>query len=461
MHTNPVAGGAASAVAARAALESARGALGSMTAAGGSGGVPAAAAEGGASGRGADDEGANLESPSGRALVAWRAAETVLRAVTGRRDLTGQALVGEARRTDHLTLGDAHVLVALYGWMERQQDPANSGATMPSPPSETERGIAREALLALEHAVATVQRETRDDGRGAAGLGSADPGRSFAPPGTPGTPGFPGTSAMGGARATSGAAGSVHPPSDAFRAPLADAEARASSTAAGAYADPIRGANRGTSIEREDYMPAPASLEDARRAPWYRRSAVVIGGAIVLLAAAGALLVPRLRGRDGAFREGSEAYARGSRETAKVAFARAVNDDPDDARPLIYLGRISREEGDLARAKRFLERAIRLAPGSALALREMAGTSLAQGDADLARRFYVRAIQLDPNDRLSQGFLACALHRLGRTAEAATWANRAGTGDWSPCLAGPPGMPLPPGAAPIPAAAPPAVTRPQ
>ncbi|MEO7520463.1 MAG: hypothetical protein ABIW79_01475, partial [Gemmatimonas sp.] len=103
-------------------------------------------------------------TPAGRATAAWRAAEMTLRAVTGRSDLSGQALVGEARRIERLTLGDAHVLVALHGWMERQRDPAFVGAHDAAAPSDGERGVAREAMLALEHAVATVQREAPRDG---------------------------------------------------------------------------------------------------------------------------------------------------------------------------------------------------------------------------------------------------------------------------------------------------------
>src|SRR6476661_5593523 len=128
------------AAAARAALDAARAVFGTMT-------------SGNAAGTAAS-------TPAGRALAAWQAAEGILRTVTGRPDLTGQALVGEARRTERLTLGDAHVLVALFGWMERQQGGGASDSTQPAPPSDQERSVAREAMLALEHAVSTVQRDS-------------------------------------------------------------------------------------------------------------------------------------------------------------------------------------------------------------------------------------------------------------------------------------------------------------
>jgi Flp pilus assembly protein TadD len=53
---------------------------------------------------------------------------------------------------------------------------------------------------------------------------------------------------------------------------------------------------------------------------------------------------------------------------------------------------------------------------------------------DLARRFFVRAVQADPQDRSAQGYLGCALMRLGRTQEGTKFINSAGTGAWTACL---------------------------
>lgn len=150
---------------------------------------------------------------------------------------------------------------------------------------------------------------------------------------------------------------------------------------------------------------------------------------------------------------GIDAYVRGARETARVAFVEAAKADPTDARPLIYLGRISREEGDLARARRLLTNAVRVAPSSSVAARELAAVMLADGQPEIARRFYVRAIELDPNDRTAQGFLGCALVRLQRLDEARRWTERAGAGDWQRCvpLMPMPGAPMaPPGSVPAP-----------
>ena len=165
-----------------------------------------------------------------------------------------------------------------------------------------------------------------------------------------------------------------------------------------------------------------------------RSSAFVVGLMLVCLVAAGvaAVLFTRIADRD-AMAEGVTAYQAGQRVAARIAFEQALANDPSDARPLVFLGRLSREEGDLAQARRLLEQAVQRDPEYALAHRELAAALLADGQPELARRFYVRAVTIDPNDRLAQGFLGCALARLGRVDEARRWTDRAGPGDWVAC----------------------------
>jgi len=165
-----------------------------------------------------------------------------------------------------------------------------------------------------------------------------------------------------------------------------------------------------------------------------RSSAFVVALVVVCLAAAAlaAFLFAGVGRRD-PLNEGITAYQAGQRMVARLAFERALADDPGDARPLIYLGRLSREEGDLPQARRLLEQAVQRAPDNALTHRELASALLADGQPELARRFYVRALEIDPTDRLAQGFLGCALARIGRVAEAQRWLGRAGPGDWTAC----------------------------
>jgi Flp pilus assembly protein TadD len=162
--------------------------------------------------------------------------------------------------------------------------------------------------------------------------------------------------------------------------------------------------------------------------------------------------------------EGIAAYSAGNRTAARNAFAEAVRDDPADADPHIYLGRMAREEGDAANAVRELQTAIQLEPRNGVAQREMGAHLLAQATAqlssgnlpaalqslNLSRSFYVRAVEINPNDRVAQGWLGCVLMRLGQVPVANSFLSRAGPGDWSRCTPLPTLAPQAPGvAAPV------------
>lgn len=204
---------------------------------------------------------------------------------------------------------------------------------------------------------------------------------------------------------------------------------------------------------RADASAAWASPEMApARASHRRRLYIGLAAVLTLLViiAGGAWWYAAGRA-DRLYDDGVAAYQRGAREVARGAFVQAAQLDPDDARPLIYLGRITREEGDLSRARRFLTSAVRLAPTSSVAARELASVMLADNQPEIARRFYVRAVELDPTDRAAQGFLGCALFRLQRYDEARRWSERAGPGDWQRCIPPMP-MPMPMGIPPLPPA---------
>lgn len=311
------------------------------------------------------------------APAVWAGAQEVLRAVTTRPELSGQALIGEARRMGALTLTDAHALVALLTWSDAADRPAES---------ESERALLREALMALEHAI--------------------DMNRAVAPEVT--------------LRST------VNDSPATGYAPRTDQTSAASTSAASTSA---------VAFTRADASDASTTSR------WLSARGIVLALLVVGALAAIAWWVLTQRS-DRAYRDGVAAYGRGAREVARTAFAQAAQQQPGDAGPLVFLGRMSREDGDLPRARRFLTTAVRIAPNSALAARELASSMLADGQPELARRFYVRALQLDPTDRVAQGFLGCALFRLNRFDEARRWTDRAGSGDWSGCIA----PMLPPGA---------------
>ena len=142
---------------------------------------------------------------------------------------------------------------------------------------------------------------------------------------------------------------------------------------------------------------------------------------------------------------GIAAMRNGQMETARGEFAKAVKDDPNSATPHVFLARLARDQGDLATARAELDTALRVEPRNSNALREMGLVLFASRQYDLARRFFVRAVQANPQDRASQGYLGCALMRLGRVQEGTKFINNAGNGAWTACL-----QPATPQAAPPP-----------
>lgn len=304
----------------------------------------------------------------GTAPECWTAAANVLQALLDRPELTGHALVSEARNSGYLKLADAHALVTLISWSDQSSDP---------PRNESERSLVKLALLALEHAVPEATQKASGGGAAAAANGSSYGSPWDGPPPVP------------------------------LMAPQ-----RSSHT-------------------HSDVMSVAAESPTVK--PWRKRW-VWPGVALLLLALGSSALGWWVRVRpERQIQAGIAAYERGAREVARSTFTRFAAAHKDDARPLIYLGRMSREDGDLAPARSYLTDAVRLDPGSALAARELASVMLADKQPDLARRFYTRALELAPEDRLAQGFLGCALAQLGRMDEAQRWINRAGPGEWEAC----------------------------
>lgn len=169
---------------------------------------------------------------------------------------------------------------------------------------------------------------------------------------------------------------------------------------------------------------------------------------LVLVLAVGGFFMFR-GGGGGSYAEGVSLYTKGQREAAISAFNRAVREDPKNPGPHIYLARMAREVGNFTLATSELQLALEADPNSATALREMGANMLQQNNAEMARRFYVRAIQADQTDKVSQGYLGCALLKLGRFQEGSSFVNRAGPGPWTSCVASanqPPTQQVPPGA---------------
>jgi len=346
----------------------------------------------------------------------WSAAQRLLRTVLMRPELGGQALVVEARSREVITSSDADALVALNALADRADGPVTS---------EADSHILRTSWMAIDHAAATQIAVLRAQAATATALGAPSlgappqPVSSFAPPAAGAAAGL----ASGSARSASAWS---PPPAPAARSVANSQPGTVESVAPAATANVSPG--------------GPFTVK--AKVPARPRRTLIIALVLLTLLIIVAAVWFTTRGRsDANYSEGVAAYSRGAREVARTAFARAAEQAPTDARPLIFLGRLAREEGDMPGARRFLDAAVRVEPSNALAARELAAALLADRQPELARRFYVRALQLDPTDRVAQGFLGCALLQLRRVEEAQRWFTRAGPGDWSACVPPTPSLP--------------------
>lgn len=209
----------------------------------------------------------------------------------------------------------------------------------------------------------------------------------------------------------SGLLASVNPPA-AVAAPIASASAAAT-----------RPMVSGDTIERAG----------RRTFPWAMLGIVL--AALVLIGGGAWWAMNRGGGDDTA--AGVQLLNQGKREVARDVFKKAARDNPKSAMPLVYLGRMFRDEQRYDSATAYLQAAIRRDPKSGPAFKEMAKLLFIEGNYDGARVFFVRALTANPGDRESAGYLGCALTRLGRGSEAQTFFQRAGQGDWSACAAPP------------------------
>lgn len=337
------------------------------------------------------DPGAPADGIAADLADAWRATETSLRALLGGSALAGQPLVTEARRRGLLEYAHAHALLAFH-------EAAARAAQADVRPAPGDVVAARAGFQALESALGVGYL---------ANTGTFDAIRPDRDP-----LGYGGRDGAGRGTARADAPGEG-------RAPLAPAP-RADGPAA-SYGGGYGGATLGADLP----------IARTRRVPlgW------ILG--LLALVAVAAIGIWWASNRSSAFDEGVAAYRAGQREVARARFAEALRADPNDAQAHVFLGRLARDEGDVTRAASELSEAIRLDTASALAYREMGQLQLQAERPDLAARFLTRAVERAPEDRTALGWLGCALARQGRPDLAQNFARRAGTGDWSACIATP------------------------
>jgi serine/threonine-protein kinase len=186
--------------------------------------------------------------------------------------------------------------------------------------------------------------------------------------------------------------------------------------------------------------PAPSSPAKPPRARRRGRPVLLLAAGLILLLAIPAYFavtqwIPASRApeRNASLSRGVQLWQQRQLAAAEAELGRAATEMPRSALPHVYLSRMSRESGDMPRARAEAARAVQLEPNNAAALREMGSVLLASGNYDLARRFFARALRAAPGDRASMGWLGCTLHRLGQSQQASRWLQRAGQGPWTAC----------------------------
>ena len=205
----------------------------------------------------------------------------------------------------------------------------------------------------------------------------------------------------------------------------------ASPTTASAAAATIQMESIGRRKNFTDAAPVAVPVASTSRPAWVVPALALLG--VLLLAGVAWLALAGRSPSNVALDQGIVAYREGRREAAQGAFNKAAQDSPNDPAPHIYLSRMAREQGNLVTANAEAVKGVQLGPANGPALRELASTLFAQQNYDGARTFYIRAIRADSSDRVSQGYLGCALVRSGRADEGTKWMRRAGTGSWSGC----------------------------
>jgi tetratricopeptide (TPR) repeat protein len=307
-------------------------------------------------------------------IEVWSAVETALRSLVGDSSLSGQALIRDARARQLLTFDQANALVAFLAAREQLDRPDYQ-------PTDADVNAARSAFLKLDAGLMEGVTATPASPYAPQSYGSPPP-----PPPSPYAP--------GGAPARK--APSPPPP----------------------------------------ITPPSPGMEPLMRSATTKRRyivAVTIGVVVLVAVAIGAWMMFGRGGDAGMLAQGVQAYQRGDKVTASSDFEQAARADPTDAMPHVYLARMAREVGNYTVANQELQLALKAQQTNLTARREYGAFFLSQSNYEQARVWYVHALEVDPNDVTSQGWLGCALIKLGRIDQGMTWIRRAGSGAWSAC----------------------------
>ncbi|MEO8908927.1 MAG: tetratricopeptide repeat protein [Gemmatimonadaceae bacterium] len=377
----------------------------------------------------------NAEDLAADVIDLWVGAEAALQALVGNSSLTGQQLVRAARQAEVITLEQAHALLEFLAARDRVNRTSYK-------PTQADGNAAVDGFKSLESSLtgtAPVTRPTPSSPLQAVYTPRSTQKQTRAPPPPP--PQQPQAPPSPYAPPSAGG-GYRQPPAYAAKRttgpPTIELPPASSLTPSGVSSVGGAGAGIGRTRVQHALGAAEAGGHGWRSIPGW----LVIGIPVVLILIFGGYFMFNGRSSSsGGLTAGIDALKNGQRERARGEFAAAVKSNPQAATPHVFLARISRDEGDLATARAQLDTALRLEPKNEIALREMGLVLFSTKQYDLARRFFVRAVTTNPQDRAAQGYLGCALMRLGRVQEGTKFINNAGTKTpqgpptpWAACL---------------------------
>jgi len=346
----------------------------------------------------------------------WTGAESALQSLVGNASLTGQQLIRAARQAEVISLDQAHSLLEFLAARDR----ANRTSYKPT---QADGDAAVDGFRALESAVTGVAPAKSAATASATQAYTPRQSRPVSPP-QPASPYAPPAPGGGGYRQPPAYAGRKMAGPPTIELP-------------GAFRDDLPTGKTPPSAGGVGRGQVEHALAAAERRSWFPQlsTPVWIGiAAVAVIAIAAFFLFGRAPSADDNVTAGIGAMRSGQTERARGEFAKAVKAAPNSATPHVFLARLARDQGDLATARAQLDTALRLEPHNYNALREMGLVLFGNRQYDLARRFFIRAVQANPQDRSSQGYLGCALIRLGRVPEGTKFITNAGNGVWTSCL---------------------------
>ena len=152
----------------------------------------------------------------------------------------------------------------------------------------------------------------------------------------------------------------------------------------------------------------PVSRTPVSALPW------ALGAvALILVAAIGWFAWSRASG-DRALEEGIALMRAGQSDAALAQFRRAVEEDPEDPRPRLFLARLYRQGKRLNEARLEIRRGLEASPRDPALHRELGFLLLDAGRPDMAVASLRQAVQLDPQSTAGWVGLVRALRAAGR-----------------------------------------------